>query len=234
LDDTPDHDGPAKGAEKPAPQPQGIPKADAPDAKPSAAKNDGQRDDALDRAMVHWTRIVGLFTIVLAGIGGIQSWAFIQSERAAVYVNIETIIPSPLIADKPVFVAVTVFNNGRSQAFITEGITQLSFYYKIPDKPEFLKTAFNMTGAIPSQGGHRLWQLGPSEPLNWATVGEIESGNAKIVVFGKLAYVDDFTIFGPHRIGFCGIYDSQSERAKNILPVPPFSECEKPAYVYYK
>ena len=170
-----------------------------------------------------------LFHFRLVGSGGIQAWAFIQSERAAVYVRVEKIIPTPIVADKPLFMAMTVLNNGNSQAIITEGIMQLSFYYDMPDKPSFLKTAFDLTGVIPAHGT-RFWQLGPSEVLNWAQVGEIESGKMKVVVFGFVSYVDDFTIFGPHRVGFCGIYEPN----QSVLPLPPLSECNKPAYVYYK
>src|SRR5579864_3230438 len=84
------------------------------------------------------------FTLTLAVVGFIQSWAFIQSERAALYVNIEGIIPNPIAADKTITVAITVFNKGRSQAFITDGRAEVGFYYfDIPDKPTFKKTAYN-------------------------------------------------------------------------------------------
>ena len=86
--------------------------------------------------MLRWTGVVGIFTGVLAIVGVVQSWAFIQSERAALYVNIETIIPNPVVADKPITVAITVFNKGHAQAFITDGRAKVGFFYfDIPDKP---------------------------------------------------------------------------------------------------
>jgi hypothetical protein len=173
------------------------------------------------------------FTFSLAVVTLLQSLAFIQSERAVVYVNIEAIIPNPVVADKPISVAITVFNKGHSQAFITDGRAEVGFYYfDIPDKPTFKKTAYNLSGPIPSDRGYRHWQIGPSEVLNWAQVGEIESGRAKVAVFGYVTYVDDFTIFGPRSVGFCGTYEAQ--QGNDILPEPPFLECQKPGYIYYK
>jgi hypothetical protein len=235
VSDTADHDGPPDGAEQPAPEPQGVPENNAPNPDPSPKPNEDKQLDAVDKAMVRWTRAVGVFTGVLAIVGVVQSWAFIQSERAALYVNVEAIIPNPIVADKPITVAITVFNKGRSQAFITDGRAELGFYYyDIPDKPTFKKPIYPLNGPIPSDKGYRHWQIGPSDVLNWAQVEEIEIGRTKVAVFGYVTYVDDFTMFGPRSVGFCGIYDSKPEQQKNILPVPPFSECGKPAYVYYK
>jgi hypothetical protein len=179
--------------------------------------------------MALWTKVVGIFTGVLVVVGCVQACSFIQSERASVYVNIEQI--SQIAADKPISASLTFINAGRSQAFITKGKATLSFFYKVPDQPPLKDIPFNLAGAIPAQGT-RYWPVGPSkEPLNWAQVDEIETGRMKIYIYGYASYTDDFTVFGPRTIGFCGVY---SPGTQTMAQIPPFDECPNTNYVYYR
>jgi hypothetical protein len=50
--------------------------------------------------MVRFTWWVATFTFCLACVAFIQAWAFVQSERAAIYVQINGINPLPIIPDK--------------------------------------------------------------------------------------------------------------------------------------
>lgn len=147
------------------------------DQDEKALRGFGKRTFRHPDRIIRFTWWVAAFTCGLVCVGFIQAWAFIQSERAALYVNIEAIIPNPVVADKTVTVAITVFNKGHAQAFITDGRAEVGFYYfEIPDKPTFKKPTYSLNGPIPSDRGYRHWQLGPSEVLNWAQVEEIEAG----------------------------------------------------------
>jgi hypothetical protein len=62
---------------------RGPPKHRFPDPQeqaPAPEKNENPSDS--DGAIRFWTAVVGLFTGILAIVGGLQFWAFVQSERA--------------------------------------------------------------------------------------------------------------------------------------------------------
>src|ERR1041384_245575 len=70
--------------------------------------------------IARFTFWVAAFTCCLAVVGFIQAWAFIQSERAAIYPEITRIDPTPVISDRPIAIDITIINSGRAQAFFSE------------------------------------------------------------------------------------------------------------------
>jgi hypothetical protein len=117
-----------------------------------------QRGNALDRAMVRWTSVVGVFTFVLAIVGGIQAWAFIQSERAEIFPEVESV--APFEADKSPMVTLSTWNTGRSQAFITE-IKVKGWFGDLSDSPDYADSE-TISGISVPPGGGRLFGHVPS------------------------------------------------------------------------
>ena len=183
--------------------------------------------------MVHWTRIVGLFTIVLAGVGGIQAWAFIQSERAAIYPQIDRIDPTPVVADQPIAIDVSIINNGRAQAFFSEARVAVWAGTYLPDKPNYSTAKFVASGVIPPQS-RRYVRFGPvDQALNWVQIDDIDRGAAHLWVYGFVKFTDDFSLFGSKTVAFCGVYLPPKQASTAKPPEgPPIVECDNPNYDY--
>lgn len=233
MDETGDHGSPPQGAEQPPPPPKPIPEHDTPHADPSAKERECEHGDTVvipkhepqgahDRALVRWTGVVAVFTIVLAFVGGIQTWAFIQSERAAIYPQVERIMPFE--ADKTPVIIFSTLNTGKSQAFIVE-IKIKPWIGELPDNPDYSGSESGGGIFLPPQG-KRLLQMGPLVSLHWGQVDDIKRGALRLYVFGYLQFTDDFTFFGPKIIGFCAVNVAGS------APGSIFEDCQRPAYSY--
>jgi hypothetical protein len=172
------------------------------------------------------------FTFSLAAVTLLQSLAFIQSERAALYVNVENVTPLPFIADKPFAIELAYLNIGRAQAFMLEGKANAQVHKSLPEMPVFEATSSIMRGAVPAQGRRYFWTASMDRLLNWAEVAEIERGTLKLYIFGYAKYVDDFSIFGPRTVGFCGVYNPAGH--SSIPGRIAIEECDNPNYVYNK
>jgi hypothetical protein len=226
LNETLDQEAPAKRADEPAPRPQLIPKQAAPTADPSSKEHKPRQSYTLDRALVRWTRVVGIFTVVLAAVGGIQAWAFIQSERASVFFQLLRVVPMPLVADTPLTIKIILANDGPAQAFVSEAKVK-GWIGNLADKPNYSDITYAARAFIPAHGT-RFLDIGPVKPaLNWAQVDDVTKGRVPLYIFGYLKYTDDFSIFGPKTIGFCAVFDPH-----NNISGSGFNECENPNYVY--
>jgi hypothetical protein len=72
--------------------------------------------DRSERGMLRWTRIVGLFTIVLAILAGVQAYSFIESERAFLTVQgVDFANGEPTIAPHGLSLVVTLKNVGKAE-----------------------------------------------------------------------------------------------------------------------
>jgi hypothetical protein len=193
-----------------------------------------KQHQTLERAMVRWTRYVGIFTGVLAIVGAFQVWAFIQSERAALYPYFDRIDPTPVVADQPIAIDVSIVNNGPVQAFFSEARVAVLAGTFLPNKPDFSKSKFVVSGVIPPHGT-RSFRAGPvDQAFNGGQINDINRGSAHLWVYGYVRFTDDFSLFGPKTVGFCGIYLPPQEASIAKPPGPPIAECENPNYVYYK
>lgn len=57
-------------------------------------------------------------------------------------------------------------------------------------------------------------------------VRQIMDGTIKLYIYGWTTYTDDFTLFGPVRRGYCGVYNPKGP------PGNDFEGCGKPSYIY--
>jgi hypothetical protein len=231
LEDATGQSGPADGANQPLPSPEGVPENHAPYADHSSAESKHQPEPSspFDIAMLRWTRVVAVFTAVLACVGGIQAWAFMQSERASLYVNINSIDPSPILPARPFSVRMTIVNTGRAQAFIVEQKVKIWVGLNLPEKPDLTDIKYTVRGPVPA-GGSRYLVNGPLSPtLTGFQIEDIGRGLLKFYIFGYVKFTDDFTFFGPHTIGFCAIYDPAGKSPDGGLPI---NQCDNPNYTY--
>jgi hypothetical protein len=102
----------------------------------------------------------------------------------------------------------------------------------LPEKPTFTGGPFSTKGAIPAQGARYFSMALTSPILNWGQVDDISRGALKLYIFGFAKYSDDFSIFGEHAVGFCGVYNPQGYNPSST-PGSPIDECDNPNYVYY-
>jgi hypothetical protein len=102
----------------------------------------------------------------------------------------------------------------------------------LPEKPTFTGSPISTKGAIPAQGTRFFSMALTSPTLNWAQVDDISRSALRLYIYGFAKYVDDFSIFGEHTVGFCGVYNPQGYNPPST-PGPPIDECDNPNYVFY-
>jgi hypothetical protein len=176
--------------------------------------------------MVRWTSVVGVFTVVLAVVGGIQAWAFIQSERA--FLNLDDLQISGGLPEysKPLRVFLTIKNSGHSAAFVKNVALNMGFQ-QLPERPEYKPMALFAIGPIPGNSIRKSTaDFGVHNEITRAHIEAIKAGTFKMFIFGFFDYTDDFSIFGQRTVGFCYTYD----------PLPTaggsYDNCTEPNYTY--
>jgi hypothetical protein len=232
LEDTSDQGNPSERANEPAPATQPIPEDYTPDAspRPQESRPEERPSHQFDLAMLRWTRVVAVFTVVLASVGAIQTWAFIQSERASLYVNILSIEPSPVQPLRPFSIRLSVINTGRSQAFIAETKTKAWVSLSLPERPDLTDVKFSAVGGLVPAGGTRFLINGPLSPtLTGFQIEDIGRGLLKLYIFGYVKFTDDFSVFGARTLGFCGIYNPFAKSTDGGISI---NQCDNPNYSY--
>lgn len=185
-----------------------------------------------DLIMARWTRVVGIFTVVLGIVGVVQAWAFIQSERAFLYFQIQGILPDPLRAEAPISVDFSVTNTGRSQAFIIDEKITLAEYANLPERrPPFLVSKYEAKGPIPA-GQKASILMGPlARKFTKNEISAFQSGSLQLFAYGYARYTDEFSLLSSHEVGFCWVYNPVDPTG---TPGARFDTCDSPNYVYEK
>ena len=230
MEDSSDQGSSSERVNAPATQP--VPEGHGPDAspRPEESKCEKRPSDQFDLAMLRWTRVVAVFTVVLACVGAVQTWAFIQSERASLYVNILSIEPFPIQPARPFSIRLSVTNTGRSQASIVETKTKVWVSLNLPEKPDLTDVKFRAVGGLVPAGGTRFFINGPLTPaLTGFQIEDIGRGLLKLYIFGYVKFKDDFSVFGTQSLGFCGIYDPFAKSTDGGIPI---NQCDNANYAY--
>jgi hypothetical protein len=231
------HQAPAKKTDNPAPATQPVPKNDAPHPNPSSNTHheNSTQAEKFNRGMLRWTRVVGAFTAVLAVVGGLQTYAFIQSERAFAALAAIRIGGNEVTPQKAVVLMLEIKNSGKSTAFIENASTTAVFLKAsetLPAKPQYMPTPDVSPGPVLANGivnvrsDVRGFNGEQRLILTEADVIAIKNGAFKFYVIGYVSYIDEFTIFGPRINGFCAFYNPGGDANTH------FDNCGERAYTY--
>jgi hypothetical protein len=213
-----------------------VPKDDNSQAHLTADKS-GDKREKLEVGMLRWTRVVGVFTAVLAALGAIQCWAFIQSERAFIAPAAFRLTTDELKPNVPVVLNLEIKNSGKSTGFVKELNITTWFYEKsrsLPDEPKYLKGRDISPGPIVAGTAYKVrFEIGglnsaPQLILTDADVGRIKDGRLRLFLVGFISYVDDFTIYGERRLGFCAVYNPDGDSSTR------FDSCPNKGYTYVR
>jgi hypothetical protein len=210
LDESTNQGTPAERTSEPTPVSEPIPENHTPNPDPCAESS--KRDEApaspFDISMLRWTRVVAVFTAVLAFVGGAQTWAFIQSERAYLtFTNFNFI--GGLVANQPLSLLFQAKNSGKSAAEIRNISVTTAIGINYPLKYDRLLEV----AVSPIEAGATSQQIyvgknpdGSNFLMNPFTVNDVTTGKSKFYVFGFADYEDDFSIIGSRRSYFCYLY----------------------------
>jgi hypothetical protein len=77
---------------------------------------------------------VALFTCLLVIVGGLQTCAFVQSERASLGVSAIGLTTQTLVPDQPITIRIGMRNGGRSTAEIVDANVMLNIGRTVPQK----------------------------------------------------------------------------------------------------
>jgi hypothetical protein len=186
-----------------------------------AQRGFGKRTFRHPDRMVRFTWWVATFTFCLAFTAAIQTWAFIQSERAFVSPIAMRFIPA-FPQSKIASFTIEIKNSGRSTASVRHSAYTIT--PKLPenaDIPELVELAFP-----PVVAGGVISSEIKVGPLADDVIKEF-SGTEVFYIYGIIDYVDDFSVFGNKRDGWCYIYKVGSNAS-----LSQFDTCNNPKYTY--
>lgn len=181
--------------------------------------------------VARFTGWVAAFTFVLVIVAVIQSWAFIESERAYLSLTAVQVQGLKLLPGRPLGFTLDIYNGGRSEAFINDSNATVSFDISLAEIPnyQFGRSAFKgpvppatfkRATFVPKKDGQRL-------RIEKSMVDKIVAGEMKLWVFGWVEYSDGFTIWKDKRTGFCVFYSPQNDPSFGM-----FDDCGLPNYIY--
>jgi hypothetical protein len=186
-----------------------------------------------DGPLIWFNGLLTLFTALLVAITAIQVWAFIVSERAFLLEWTNFVSPSPLTAGQKLSFTINVQNTGRSSATIVDADTTVMLVKtELPEEPSYaglngsrlpsiVPTGLSFSGTTPV-----IKPDGSEITLSQDDVDKLNSGDLKFYVYGWMSYSDDFTVFGPVKHGFCGVFVPNRPAAND------FVSCGRPKYTY--
>lgn len=160
--------------------------------------------------MIRFTFGVFLFTGLLFFVAGIQTWAFIQSERALVTPLEAKFAKWPIpIGSVPLEIAITFKNIGKSNAIFEEMAVAISD--GLFPTPRYDHS--NKVTVLPlAAGTERQVQSYFGEGVGPQFISDLQSGQKKFYFYGRVLYWDDYSfgLFGPKESRFCYTFRPQS------------------------
>ena len=218
------HYRPSKQRYWPSPAAKVVPRTSAPDSNKTPgerAKNNQPPNPHLDRALVKWTKFVGIFTGVLAVVGGLQFWAFVQSERAFLSPVSLTINGGfPQAGDRSTRVFLQMRNGGRTTAFPKHAVIGLRIG-ALPTTAEYgNERAFPMNPTPADAVLNASDNVVLSRPLTQSDIDSVKAGANRMSVFGYVIYSDSFWLFGDRTTGFCFTYTPDPTGASQFVTCP--------------
>jgi hypothetical protein len=183
--------------------------------------------------MIRFTWWVAVCTFCIAIVGGIQAYAFIQSERAFLLPVSAHFEGTMLTPDKQLELWLEIKNSGHSTAVIDS----LNVSYAadaLPTSPNYSRDASIafapiIGGGISPAHSKSTWPDGRPFSLPKYDVDRIQNKSTRFQAFGFIEYHDDFSWlwFGrPRKTGFCYIYNPEG------LPASSFDPCPEKNYTY--
>lgn len=175
-----------------------------------------------------FTRLVAWFTGGLVLIGGLNVWAFIQSEKSFLSVKFD---PLGLEAGKPIEIGLTIHNSGHSEAMVMNFITNLHLNKTLPQVPDYRTNTDPIISPPIERDGTTKITFSPIVGIQAVAASEdqvraLNSRQLNLYVFGFIRYKDAFTPFGS-TVGFCAVY----KPPHGSIP-PTWETCQENSYTY--
>jgi hypothetical protein len=179
-----------------------------------------------------FTACVALFTLILAIIAGIQTWSFIESERAFIGPDSDGVrfAQNVMPGVKRFEMILELKNSGKSVANIEE-LTAVITHGPLTEEPLYTEAPrFAFPPVVPNGKTARplSFDIGPK---GWSpeTAAGVTNGTLPFYFYGRVKYRDTYSwrmIFNPRETGFCFLY------APDYPGTPTFVTCREPKYTY--
>jgi hypothetical protein len=169
---------------------------------------------------------IAVFTAVLCLVGGLQAWAFIQSERAFVFpTHVEFASPLAVAEIQPILLSLDMRNSGRSAAQISKMIVAVT--HQLPPTPNYDNAIDRSVVAFPPiPGNGQITQDLNFKDWNIETMRQVRDGSRAFYLFGSVEYRDDYSWFGKRASRFCFVYIANREDQSKAK----FVNCAEPQY----
>lgn len=199
---------------------------------PSHANSEGDGNNSQNE-IARWTRVLGWWTrwmvivgLITASILFLQTYAFIQSERASLVVG-HFSFPNGLVPNKQTTMAYHIENSGKSTAKIDN--VSINVKGELVYPLEYAPIVELAPTQIPAGGNEEYIYQGlnaDNSPhiMTQATVDAINRSDIKYYVYGFVDYEDDFWIIGSKRSYFCFRFAPE----RSSLAVSAFGGCPIP------
>jgi hypothetical protein len=168
--------------------------------------------------------ITAAFTLVVAVVGGLQTYTFIISERAFVAPEATNFTNGMVVRENPLHMWIDMHNGGKSAATIKELVVTIA--HELQPKPEYF-TAQKIAFPPILPGGTIRRDLAFVSEWPQETIDKLTSGALKFYIYGVIRYRDDFSWFGLKETGFCFRYVPGPQSGPYV-----FATCYERPYSY--
>jgi len=190
------------------------------------------------KGMLRWTAVVGIFTIVLCAFTGLQTYSFIESERAFfVLTDLQFIYGDPTGMESNRDFLIVLKNVGKHLSKV--GKVEAAPIYGVVKKtlPEILATqkpplvSYVMAPVAPDSDTKIFAEVRRTKPqvADDFFMSGLRNGSIPLWFYGFVEYDIGYPSFNPGKLGFCMKYVPPSIR-KPWMSM--FLVCEYPQYTY--
>lgn len=172
---------------------------------------------------------ISLFTLLLVILAGIQTCAFVSSERASVVPVEANFTREPVAHDKTVSITLKMKNGGKSTAIME--VVEAFIAHAIPPEPQYSGQGgpFATAPILPNDLVERPFPFRTEWGQDY--IDRLHADDLPLYFFGLIRYRDEFSnlwFFGGVReTGFCFFY-----RQKGGVREPVFETCQERSYTY--
>jgi hypothetical protein len=168
-----------------------------------------------------------IFTGLLFLVAAMQTWAFVQSERAFVVPSKTDFSNWPLVVGENLLEMYIEFKNSGKTAATFEDFT-VAISHELDSAPNYSegqKIAFAPITAGGSNKAFLNFETGWGE----LTISKIKSGALKFYIFGQVKYRDAFSFFpfGVRETGYCYVFTPEKRGREHA-----FSTCHSRPYTF--
>jgi len=191
--------------------------------------------------MLIWTGVVGAFTVLLFSVTALQTYSFIESERAFLTVKSITFVDGEPSPEGHRDFVILIHNSGKHVAMVSDMRVTARYgiiHRTLDDAPHYpaARQEYIVPPIVPASDSRIVANAVFNErnpaPLSPAEMAQgLLDGSIPLWIYGFIEYDIGYVRWSPGKVGFCSQFLSLSRRRGQPSN---FLTCDNPNYTYLR